>query len=148
MAAYDPLEPRGASGAPYIALSEVREQLRNDQRLLVIALGGYRANGFYSRILHRFQELYPVIGELFPQVHVLTAYEPGNRHNPEWLSGEMLARQRGSNVTILHDAHGEVQRGLHVERTPHAFILDRAGVVRYDGFMPDEGGFWQGLATA
>ena len=114
--------------------------------LIVIALGPYRANGFYSRILYRYHELLPVLGDAYPHVHVLTNYADGNRHNPEWLMGEIVAKKRGADVTILHDADGETTRALRVARSPHVFILDREGIVRYDGFMPDEGGFWQGLA--
>ncbi len=147
LAAFDPLESSGGAGANFVSLAESLEQLSPEQRLLVIALGPYRANGFYSRILYRLQELQPVLGALFPAVHVITSYEAGNRHNPEWLAGEILARKRGMVISILHDAEGGVGRGLQVKRSPHAFIIDREQIVRYDGFLPDEGGFWQGLAS-
>lgn len=146
LAAFDPLEASGGAGANFVSLTEGLEQLSPEQRLLVIALGPYRANGFYSRILYRLQELQPVIGPFYPIVHAVTSYEAGNRHNPEWLVGEILARKRGMNISILHDPDGSVCRSLNVKRSPHAFIIDRDEIVRYDGFLPDEGGFWRGLA--
>lgn len=144
--AFDPVAAGSSAGAPFVSLADVYERLTPDQRLIVIALGPYRANGFYSRILYRYHELLPVLGDAYPHVHVLTNYADGNRHNPEWLMGEIVAKKRGADVTILHDADGETTRALRIARSPHVFILDREGIVRYDGFMPDEGGFWQGLA--
>lgn len=144
--AFDPVSAGSSAGAPFVSLADVYERLTPEQRLVVVALGPYRANGFYARILYRYQELLPVLGETYPHVHVLTAYADGNRHNPEWLMGEIVAKKRGADITILHDADGETTRALRIARSPHVFILDREGIVRYDGFMPDEGGFWQGLA--
>lgn len=143
--AFDPLGGGSAAGANFVSLSETCEGLGEDQRLLVIMLGAYRANGFYSRILYRFQELFPVLGPRYPQVHVVTSFEAGGRHNPEWLVGEVMARRRGADITVLHDLDGAVGRALMAERSPQVYIVDRARMVRYDGFMPDEGGFWQGL---
>lgn len=144
--AFDPLDLRGGAGAPFVSLADVCERLAPEQRLMVIALGPYRANGFYSRILYRFHELLPVLGAFYPHVHVLTGYAPGNRHNPEWLMGEVVARKRGADIAILHDADGETTRALRVQRSPQVFVLDREGIVRYDGFLADEAGFWRGIA--
>lgn len=143
--AVDPLDPNGNASAAFVSLADVYERLKGEQRLIVVALGPYRANGFYSRIMYRYHELLPALGGLYPHVHVLTSFAKGNRHNPEWLMGESLARKRGADIMILHDAGADAMRALRVERSPHVFILDRQGTVRYDGFLPDEGGFWRGL---
>jgi hypothetical protein len=146
LAAYDPLTAGSAAGAPYLSLEEATAKLADDQRLIVYLLGGYRANGYYARSLHRLQQIYEAVRNVYPVVHVITSFEPGGRHNPEWLGAETLARRRGVDVRVLNDPGDTVMGVVRATRSPHAFILDRELNVYYDGMLTDETGFWSGLA--
>jgi hypothetical protein len=143
--AADPRAPHSAT-AQYMSLSDARDGLKPEQRVLVLLLGSYRANGFYSRIMHRLSELQPLLGALIPSVHVITNHETGSRHDEEWMLGERLARTAGAHIHILQDPRGEIWHALGSERSPHAYFVDRDGMIRYDGWLSDEGGFWEALS--
>jgi deoxyribose-phosphate aldolase len=129
----------------YMSLGDARDGLNPEQRVLVLLLGSYRANGFYSRIMHRLSELQPLLGAFIPSVHVITSFEAGGRHDEEWMLGERLARTAGAHVHILHDQRGDVWQALGTSRSPHAYFIDRDGIIRYDGWLANEGGFWEAL---
>lgn len=144
--ARDPLEAAPKALPQFVAFRDVIEALGESERLLIICLGGYRANGFYERITNTLAALAPLIGPFYKAVHVITAYQPGGRHNPVWMTGEIACRKAGAPIQILHDESDQVSTVLKTTRSPHAFVVDRAGVVRYDGWMTDEGGLWAGIA--
>jgi hypothetical protein len=143
---HDPLEGPPKGTPLYVSYADTVEDLGADQRLLIILLGGYRANGFYARATHRLSELAPLIGRYYKAIHVITAFEEGGRHHSTWMTGEARLRKSGAPVQILYDPGDTVSTALRTTRSPHAYIVDRQGIVHYDGWLLDEGGYWKGLA--
>lgn len=143
---HDPLKGQQQGVVNFASFRDAVEALGEGERHVVVLLGGYRANGFYARMMHRFSELAPLISGSYKSVHVITAFEVGGRHNDLWMLGELKLRKAGAPLKILYDQGDTVSNALRTTRSPHCYVVDREGVVTYDGWMMDEGGFWDGIA--
>ncbi len=59
-------------------------------------------------------------------------------------NAELVARRDRLNCPVIVDPDGAIREGLGVQRTPYAFLVDEAGVVRMKGIV-NSGGQLEGL---
>ena len=59
------------------------------------------------------------------------------RHKPE--QDRIYAADKGLAYPILLDADGKVGRTYGARTTPHMFVIDKKGVLAYDGAIDDKG---------
>ncbi len=140
--AHDPQKLAPSEVRPPVSFDGAVEKLGEGEYLLVILLGMYRANGFYSRAMTLLTQLYPFIGKHFPAIHVITAYEESTPLKPHWLDGEEYARQNGVPVTILYDEDNEICEEMEVNASPHGLIIDHQGMIVHRSALDEESGYW------
>ena len=135
---------------PILTLSEELALLRPDQLALVILLGGYRSNGFYSRSMESLGHFYPLIRDRLPMVHVITSalvFTQEDRAFTEgWMSGEAYAKSRGVPVVVLTDGEDTVANALSIAHSPTNYLLGRNKRVLFEGWLDDDGPIWEALA--
>lgn len=147
------VDPRSAlpgPDCPSLTLSEKLAELKPDQVALVILLGGYRSNGFYSRSMQTLGHFYPLISDRLAMVHVITsalAFTQEDRAFTEaWIGGETYAKSRGVPLLVLTDGEDTVANALSISHSPSNYLLGRDGRVLVEGWLEDDGPIWEALA--
>jgi hypothetical protein len=130
-----------------VSLRAALQELATDQVLLLITLGEYRTNGYYSKLMYELAAAYSVLGSHIPTIHVITEAKTGKSNNP-LLMGERHAAGGGLPFTILHDPKGTVQEAVEAAGSPVAFMIDRDGKITGDDDFISGQGLWRGLAAA
>ncbi len=146
--ANDPLHGHAGDKGDVISLRETLQSLKENEFLIVILLSGYRCNGYYSLDMELLAAIWPVLGQYFPYVHVVTSAPPGCEFNDWWMDGEVAARNADVPVMILHDANDIVPEEVGAESSPHVVILDRSGMVVNNPANGIEQGIWNAVRLA
>ncbi len=144
--AHDPQDLKLTTVKPPVSYEAARKDLKEGEFLLVILLGLYRANGFYSQVMTLLTQLYPLIGGHFPAIHVITAYDESSPLKLHWLEGETFALECGLPIEILFDEDNEICTELEVNASPHGMIIDSTGSIIHRSALDEEQGFWQAVA--
>lgn len=142
---HDPLIDTPSDTASEVSLRRTRESMREDQFVIIIMLGGYRANGFYDPMMARITALSNLIGDYFPEIHVITSYGPGGHANESWLTGEKAAKAAGLNVRVLHDPNYEASNLIPTNYSPHVVIVSQNSMIVAEGSLGIEGLIWKAL---
>jgi hypothetical protein len=133
-----------------LVLSEELARLRPDQIALVVVVGGYRTNGFYSKAMEMLGHLYPLIADRLGFVHVITSrlrFSDADRTFTErWMRGESYALKRGVPLVVLTDGEDKVAGGLDITHSPSNYLLGPDGRVLVEGRLDDDGPIWDALA--
>ncbi|MEO0617954.1 MAG: hypothetical protein AAFZ01_01600 [Pseudomonadota bacterium] len=145
--AHDPVTgPLTASSQP-VSLAATLRGRSDHQMLLVVMLGGYRANGFYDPMMGSLGKFYPSFADWFPNIWVTTSYDKevfDNNFEP-WMDGEHYAISRGVPLQILFDVNGEIDAAFRPTGSPQVAILDRAGMVFSSGANNIEEAVWAAI---
>jgi hypothetical protein len=133
-----------------LTLSQELARLKLNQVALVILLGDYRSNGFYSRSMQSLGALYPLISDRLTMVHVITealTLSDGERAFAEqWIGGEAYALTRGVPLVVMTDGERAIGNALHVTHSPTNYLLGRDGKILVEGWLEDDGPIWQAFA--
>jgi hypothetical protein len=143
----DPLGDADRLRQPFVGLRETLSSLAHDEFLVVIMLGGYRANPYYATLLDQFIQIHGLVGGHFPVIHAITSYEKGAPCDVRQLAGEGRARQCGIAFKVLHDPEDFVATMLDITGSPTAAIVDKRGQIVYQGHLTDDEGYWTALAS-
>ena len=143
--AHDPLHGPLRHGCTYVSLDDTLRSLTEKQFAIVILLGGYRCNGYYSLDMEKLTALSPLLGQHFPQVHIITSAPPDWEYNDWWMDGEAEARQAGVPFKILYDLDDDVSHAVEADTSPHISIIDRNGLVVNNNTMGIEEGLWNAI---
>ncbi len=146
--AHDPQKLRPTEVSAPVSFAKQVAQLQEGQFLLVVLLGLYRANGFYSQAMTLLGQLYPFISQHFVAVHIITAYDESMPLKSHWLDGETFAFEQGVPLSILYDEDNEVCEEMEVNASPHGLIIDHKGMVIHRGALDSEAGYWQAIEVA
>lgn len=129
-----------------VSLSESLAAMTNDQLLCVCLLASYRSNGPYSSLLQRWRNYATYMGEFLAGLHVLTL-DPQRHPNREFhYECEARVRAVGRPFHLLHEHDMGVVRVIEPNSSPRVFLLDRTGIVVYEGDL-DSVDIWDALAS-
>jgi hypothetical protein len=146
----DPLFALPGPDCRNVGLFEELGRLSTNEIALVVALGGYRSNGFYSRSMEMLGLLYPVIRDRLGMVHVITSAlefsDKDRTFTERWMRGEASAVRRGVPLVVLTDRENMVHEALRATRSPSNYVLGRDGSVLAEGDLDDDGPIWEALA--
>jgi hypothetical protein len=146
----DPLLTLPSPDCRNVGLFEELARLRTNQIALVVLLGGYRSNGFYSRSMEMLGHLYPVIRNRLGVVHVITSAlefsDKDRAFTERWMQGEAYAVTRGVPLVLLTDRENAVCEALRTTHSPSNYVLGCDGSVLVEGDLDDDGPIWEALA--
>jgi hypothetical protein len=135
---------------PSLTLSQELARLKPHQVALVVVLGGYRTNGFYSRAMEMLGHLHPVIAERLGSVHVITSAlgfsDKDRAFTERWMRGETYALQRGVPLVVLTDGEDTVANAVRATHSPAVYVLGPDGSVLTESSLDDDGPIWEALA--
>jgi len=127
-----------SSGVDAVSLDEV---VQRSPFLLVVLLGGYRANGPYMKLMSQWLRWAEAFGQLgLNECHVVTAAEPAAAEHPKiqhLLNSERraLAAAAPGLTSVLHDAEESLAQALQVhieiECSPFCLLLQGRTVVMH-----------------
>jgi hypothetical protein len=147
------VDPRLAVPGPdcrSVGLFEELARLRTDQIALVVLLGSYRSNGFYSQSMEMLGHLYPVIGHRLGIVHVITSAlglsDKDRAFTERWMRGEEYALTRGVPLVVLTDGEDTICNALGITKSPSCYLLGRDGSVLVENSLDDDGPIWEAFA--
>jgi hypothetical protein len=64
---------------------------------------------------------------------------PGKQGHVDAAGANQLTRSRGAEpAAVLLDPKGDVGRAYEAQTTPHMFVIDQAGILRYMGAIDDQ----------
>ena len=136
---------------PSLTLSGELARLRPHQIALVVLLGGYRANGPYSRSMENLGHLYPLIRDRLAMVHVITSAltlsEEDRAFTERCMQGETYALRRGVPLVVLTDGEDAVGTALGTMHSPFNYLLAQDGRILGEGQIEDDGLVWESLAS-
>ena len=143
----DPLTDPVVKDPVLVGLNAELSKLREDQFLVVVLLSGYRTNGYYARLANQLAAMRPLLGDYFPQVHVITAFRPGDGTGNLWIDGEELALERGVPLRVLLDPENLTSAIVDADGSPCGLIVNRSGVILYQGSLQGERGYWLAMRS-
>ena len=147
------VDPRLALPSPdcrSVGLFEELARLRTNQIALVVLLGGYRSNGFYSRSMEMLGHFYPVIRDRLGTVHVITSAlgfsDKDRAFTERWMRGEGYALHRGVPLVVLTDGEDTVSDALGTTKSPSCYLLGCDGSILVESSLDDDGPIWEAFA--
>jgi hypothetical protein len=146
----DPLITRPGPDCRNVGLFEELARLRTNQIGLVVLLGGYRSNGFYSRSMEMLGHLYPLIRDRLGMIHIITSAlefsDQDRAFTERWMRGEAYAVTRGVPLIVLTDGENAVSEALRTTRSPSNYVLGCDGSVLVEGDLDDDGPIWEAFS--
>ena len=132
------------SGGEPVSLSSQLATLTEGQLLTVCLLATYRANGPYHEFVGHYQQWWTHFPQVVSELHVVTMTREASGSAKLWLGGEKAALQAGAPLRVLYD-DGEVTANVGPDSSPFVLLLNREGLVVYEG-VPDDAQFWDVLS--
>lgn len=135
--------PRLDSGGPGVSLAATLAGLTDRQLLAVCLLASYRGNGPYNQFMLRYHNFATWFSSFLKGLHVITMESKRPDDRAYYLKGEDAVKASRLPLDLLLESGsltGEVQQ----PGSPFVVLLDRAGVVRYEGEL-DSVGLWETL---
>jgi hypothetical protein len=129
-----------------VALAAALATMSNDQLLAVCLLGSYRSNGPYADFLLRWWNYATYFAPFFAGLHVLTSRTQRHAGRAAHHAREAEVRAIGCPFHLLHERDEAVLRAVQPTRSPAVFLLDRTGMVVYEGLL-DVVDVWDVLAS-
>lgn len=133
--------------APHVSLEASLAAMQLDQLGIIILLGAYRSNGFYSPMLENLGYFYPAVAHRLGFVHVISSMRELTRPDfvKQWLSGERLARARGVPITVLLDSDDRVAFAQELRGSPTMYLVARDGAIIGETSDATDEPFWSAL---
>ncbi len=129
-----------------VSLPQTLQGMTNDQLLCVCLLASYRSNGPYSDLLQRWRNYMTYMGEFLAGLHVLTTETQRYPNRDFHYECEAKVRALGHPFHLLHEQDEGVIRVIQPRSSPMVFLLDRTGMVVYQGEL-DAVDVWDVLAS-
>lgn len=120
------------SAGPPIGLSETLAGLAEKQLFAVCLLASYRGNGPYNDFMHRYHNFATWFGDYLKGLHVITM-EPGRpKDRAYYFKAEDAVRAAGLPLELLLE-DGSLSASVGQRSSPFIVLVDRSGIVRYEG---------------
>jgi hypothetical protein len=137
--------PHLDSGGPAVSLAATLASLTEGQLLAVCLLASYRGNGPYNELMLRYHNFATWFSPFLKGLHVITMEKQRPDDRAYYFKGEDAVRASKLPLDLLLESGsltGEVQQ----PGSPFVVLLDRHGVVRYEGEL-DAVGLWETLGA-
>lgn len=135
------------AGSACGSLEQALSGLSAGQVMVVCLLASYRGNGPYNDFMKRYAALVEQFNGRLRLLHVITTTAEKNPAYPQYYEAEEKALARGTVMSVLFDQEGSVTRAASPNASPWCYVLDRSGIVHFEGTLYGTG-LWKALAAA
>jgi hypothetical protein len=147
----DPLTDGLSGTGATLTLRDSVAKLAPGQLMLVILVGDYRTNAYYSKFMFELAATYPVFADRLPTIHILTSYPnklPRKKLKNPFHYGELYSVAEKLPLTIFSDPDDSVAQIVQATGSPTNFLIDYKGNVMNEGYTIDGGWLWDGFQNA
>jgi hypothetical protein len=108
-------------------------------------LASYRGNGPYNDFMHRYHNFGTWFQDYLPDLHVITMEKERPEERPHYFKAEDAVKAAKLPLQMLLE-DGSLSAQVRQSRSPFVVLLDRAGLVRYEGEL-DPVAMWSAAAA-
>jgi tetratricopeptide (TPR) repeat protein len=118
-----------------VKLSDRLAAMPEEKRLIVCVLDGYRGNGPYNAFMARYLGWAAHFAPYLYGLDAITEIRDRPAKRDHYFRYEDQVRAARLPFALLLDASGAVAAAIEPHGSPHILVLDRQGIVRYEGEM-------------
>lgn len=137
--------PRLDGGGAPVSLAASLGALGERQLLAVCLLANYRGNGPYNEFMLRYHNFATWFAPFLKGLHVITMETQRPEERAFYFKGEDAILTARLPLELLLES-GSLTEQVQQKGSPFVALLDRGGVVRYEGEL-DSVGLWETLAA-
>lgn len=113
-------------------LSELMNELKEQQLLYLCVMPSYRCNGPYNRFLYQFNSLLSCFPENTSALYVIT--DKRDEENLDtWLKNERVMLANGKPIVLLYDEDRGLADVLEQSTSPNIYALNKEGLILNSG---------------
>jgi hypothetical protein len=137
--------PRLESDGPPLALAGALGALQDGQFFAVCLLANYRGNGPYNEFMLRYCNFATWFAPFLKGLHVITMETDRPAERAYFFTGEDAVKGARLPLEMLLE-DGELSARVEQRGSPFVVLLDRGGMVRYEGEL-DSVAMWETLSA-
>jgi hypothetical protein len=137
--------PRLEAPATPVSLSATLGALGEGELLAVCLLASYRGNGPYNEFMLRYHNFATWFAPFLKGLHVITMEKKRSEEYAHYFRGEDAVKAGKLPLELLLES-GSLTAQVEQPGSPFVILLDRAGVVRFEGEL-DSVAMWETVAA-